>query len=138
MTPAEVTALAGVVVSIVSAVFVPIYLVRRNEQRAARERAEAVRTGALLDASVTWESINRAIVKERDELRAELKQTRADSARDYAALKTDMNRQIAELQEKHAAERVKSEERITNLTVEIDRLYRRLYGKENPTPFTGE
>lgn len=138
MTPSEITALAGVVVSLLSAVFVPIYLVRRNEERTKRERADVARALKLLDSTVSWESINRAIVKERDELRGELKQARAESTREYNALKTEMNRQIVELQRKHAVDRKRDEERIRNLTVEIDRLYRRLYGGPNPSPFTGD
>lgn len=72
MSPELLTAIAGVILSAIGVIVVPSYLSRRAE-RAAIAREEVARLLALESGSdVSWEAINRAIVRERDALQVKL------------------------------------------------------------------
>lgn len=127
MTAAEITELAGVVVSLLAAVIVPIYLVRRGDAKVALERLETARLAALAGSAVSWEAINKAIVKERDELRKELKEATARHTAQLTEMRLQLNQEADEQKKRHDYELARANERIGQLSEEVDRLYRRLY-----------
>lgn len=132
MNPAEITALAGVVVSLITAVVVPVYLVRRGDAKAAQERVEAARLAAAAGSEVSWEAINRVIVKERDDLRKELKDATVLYADQLREVRLQLTQDSDELTRRHDYALSRANERIGQLSEEVDRLYRRLYQQGNP------
>jgi hypothetical protein len=77
MTPTEYVALAGVVVAVFSSIFVPLYLMRRGEERATAEALEKLSKETAVSRELSWEAINAAIVKDRDGLQTQLDRANA-------------------------------------------------------------
>jgi hypothetical protein len=77
MTPTEYVALSGVVVAVFSSIFVPLYLMRRGEERATAEALEKLSKETAVSRELSWEAINAAIVKDRDGLQAQLDRANA-------------------------------------------------------------
>jgi uncharacterized protein YwlG (UPF0340 family) len=110
VSPEAITGLATVGVSAVASVVLPLVVLRRTQRKEDEK-----------DDSVTWEGINRAIVKERDQAEArhlrEITAAREQHARDLHEMKANCDAQLA-------AARM----RITFLEQEVERLNRQLYG----------
>jgi DNA anti-recombination protein RmuC len=114
MSLGELTGIIGVPIALLSTVCVPLYLSRRVEKRAAaREQAKLDREQAKIDRAraegteVSWEAINRAIVKERDVLKVELATQAADHRTEIETMRARHAAEIAQLRdrwEKNAAD----------------------------------
>ena len=83
---------------------------------------------------MSWEAINRAIVKERDELRRELVEATARHTAQLKDMRLQLNQEAEEQKKRHDYEMARANERIGQLSDEVDRLYRRLYQQDNPGP----
>lgn len=116
MTPTEVTLAAGVVVTMLSSVFVPMYL--------SRVKADA--DGAQGEL-MSFEAFNKAIVKERDDLRAIVEKTKADAARTAVQVADQHSRDIAQVKAEYDEKLARANAKIADLEAQVDTLYRRLY-----------
>ena len=94
MTPVEITAIAGVTVSIITSLLVPFLLHRRAAKRAAADTEV-----------VSWQSITAVLQRERDELRAQLDKLQGENRRivreldaDYSAQLLNARRRITQLE----------------------------------------
>lgn len=108
MNAALLVAILGVAVAAITGITIPLYL----QHRATIKEREK-------DEDITWEAINRAIVKERDELKKDLRDLSANHAKEIRELEKSHNQQIREMVDRHENER-----RI--LQEQIDVLHRRL------------
>jgi hypothetical protein len=135
VTAAEATTLVGVVVSLISAVVVPIHLVRRSERRAKQDREDERRAEVAAGTEVSWVAINKAIVKERDDLRAELHRVSKVHERQIQDARENLEKETEKLKAHYDLELARANERIKQLSEEVDRLYKRLYGASgDPRP----
>lgn len=137
MNPTEFTALAGVIIAVISSVFVPLYLVRRGDLRAAAERLAQENADRAAGRELSWEKINEAIVKERDDLRLLLKEAEIKRAEDVRELRIKLELETTEMRARYDRELNRANDRIEQCTREVDRLRERLYGiqrqSESPT-----
>ena len=132
MTAVEATQLGGAVLSLVVAIVIPIYLIRRSERRADRERDAA-------GEAVTMVALNAALVKERDKLQVELKEVKAEWSRKYDQLRDELEAEAAQAKRQYEAEHQALRQRIKHLKQEIDDLNQRLWtGKGPPRPQTDD
>lgn len=105
MTPETLTAIAAVVVSIISSFVVPIFLKRRAAHR-AEDSTEVV----------SWKGITSVLQTERDDLRRRLETLEDTYKRRLNLLEEDYVRQLGD-----------AKDRIKQLESEVADLYRRLY-----------
>jgi len=132
VTAVEATQLGGAVLSLVVAIVIPIYLIRRSERRADRERDAA-------GEAVTMVALNAALVKERDKLQVELKEVKAEWSRKYDQLRDELEAEAAQAKRQYEAEHQALRQRIKHLKQEIDDLNQRLWtGKGPPRPQTDD
>ena len=110
MSGADLTAIFGVIVAFATGVVVPVILRRRG-----------ARSDAASTEVVSWAKITAVLERERDKLRKELDQVEVEHRRKIRELEADYTQQLTS-----------AKERITALEAEVDGLYRRLYGRENP------
>lgn len=107
MTLGELTGLIGIPIAVIASIVLPIYLNRRSEKRAAAKDAAKLAREQAEGTEVSWEAINRAIVKERDTLKSDLATQAARHAIEIAKMRDAHQTEIAELHnrwEKSAAE----------------------------------
>lgn len=116
MSPVDITAMAGVVVTVISSVIVPWVL---------RRRAEHHDVDAIEVAS--WTGLTMALQRERDALQARVDKIDAEYREKMAALAEDYRRQLAEVNTQLTAAR----SRISTLENEVTDLYVRL-GRQAP------
>jgi len=114
----DLTAIFGVIIAFAAGVIVPVILHRR----AARREADG-------DAVVSWSSLNKAITLERDRSTMERDKLRTE----LDQVEEEHRRKIRELEADYAEQLTSAKGRITALEKEVDGLYRRLYGRDNPS-----
>jgi len=140
MTAVEATQLGGSIVAVIVAVVMPIYLIRRSERHGAQERAEAARLLKESGQEVSWIAINKALVKERDKLQAELEEVAVQCARKHDELRDRLEAEAALLKRRYDEEQATLRLRIKHLKDEVDELNQRLWtgkGPSRPEPGDG-
>lgn len=110
MTPETLTAIAAVIVSIISSFVIPIFMKRRAATRAA-DSTEVV----------SWKGITNVLQTERDDLRRRLETQEDLFKRRMNVLEEDYLRQLND-----------AKDRIKQLESEVADLYRRLYQQGTP------
>ena len=148
-SPAELTTILGLGISVASSVGIPLYLVHRKDRLASAAAAVAAATARAAGDELSWEAINRAIVKERDDLRREVKELIAAQVKtvnemrathtaeindlrnrwesDAASLRRAMDEEASSLKIRYDAELSRANDRIAYCQSEVNRLYKELY-----------
>lgn len=134
MTALEATGLAGLVVSLLGVVVVPLILNRRLEARLTAQTATEAKTRADAADEISWAGINRALVAERDRLTAALKDAVLACDQRIRELREALGRELAETRQRLEFELGRAEALNKEQEKKIDQLYARLYtsGKESP------
>jgi hypothetical protein len=127
MSPTEYVALAGVVVAVFSSIFVPLYLVRRGEARSTAEALERLNKETAVSRELSWEKINEAIVKERDDLRVMLREQEIKSSTEARDLRTRLDQEASDIRTRYDRELARANDRIEACQQEVDRLRQKLY-----------
>jgi Skp family chaperone for outer membrane proteins len=145
MNLVELTGLVGAATALVSTVLVPVYLNRRSERRAL-DREHRRREAELAEGTeVSWEAINRAIVKERDTLKGDLSTQAASHKIELAKLRESHQREMSELnarwerasteaKDRHDQETAGWAQRLTDCQEQVRRLYGELYELQRLLP----
>lgn len=120
MTPSELTTLLGVLTALLATFIWPVYLQKRKERENLEDRAE-----------VSWESINKAIAKERDDQRAENKAMKLEHALEIEKLKAIMALNAKDYDKKLAEANIQ----IKHCNDEVNRLYRELHQGRGIPPY---
>ena len=111
MGPVELTAIAGVIISVSTSLLVPWMLRRRQAARAASDTNV-----------VSWQSITAVLQKERDAFQLEAKSLRDE----LDTLQGENRRAIRALDDEYSAQLLTARRRITQLEAEVAALYERL------------
>lgn len=115
MNLVTLTAVMGVLATIIGAVTVPVLMSRKAD----KEKAEATE-------NVTFEKLNRALDRQNEKLEERLQLTEEQHAKEIADLQAKYEKVIADQQEKYAADQRRSNQRIKQLEDEQTTLLRRL------------
>jgi hypothetical protein len=91
----DATAVATVVMAGVGTVFIPVWLQRRKRRAEAIVAAEKLRAAADATSVVSWQSLTIAIQKERDDIRAQLKESEARSRERVQEIESDWEKRMA-------------------------------------------
>ena len=148
-SPAELTTFVGLGISVASSIGIPLYLVHRKDKQSAATAAATAAAARAAGDELSWEAINRAIVKERDDLRREVKELIAAQVitvnemrsthtaeitslrdrweADAASLRRTMDEEASALKIRYDAELSRANDRIAYCQSEVNRLYRELY-----------
>lgn len=86
MSPAELTGVLGALVSVISAIVIPIYLRRQQSRSEAGAASE-----------VSWKAINQAIAKERDLAQERLTAQATQHTAEIDAMRSQHRAEISEL-----------------------------------------
>lgn len=100
MNLANLTGLLGLPIAIAASVLVPLYLNRSSERRAAAKEAVRLARAQAEGTEVSWEAINRAIVKERDTYKKDLLEQAAAHKIELAKVRERHQREIEQLHER--------------------------------------
>lgn len=130
MTPTEYVALAGVVVAVFSSIFVPLYLVRRGEQRSTAEALDKLSKETAVSRELSWEKINEAIVKERDDLRVMLRDQETKFSNEARELRVRLDKEASDIRTRYDLELARANDRIEACQQEVDRLRQKLYDRQ--------
>lgn len=115
MNLVTLTAVMGVLATIIGAVTVPVLMSRKAD----KEKAEATE-------NVTFEKLNRALDRQNERLEERLQLNEEQHAKEIADLQAKYEKVIADQQEKYAADQRRSNQRIKQLEDEQTTLLRRL------------
>lgn len=115
MNLVTLTAVMGVLATIIGAVTVPVLMSRKAD----KEKAEATE-------NVTFEKLNRALDRQNEKLEERLQLTEEQHAKEIGDLQAKYEKVIADQQEKYAADQRRSNQRIKQLEDEQTTLLRRL------------
>lgn len=116
MSPVDITAVVGVIVTVVTSLVVP-WVLRRRQGRRSQDATEVA----------SWTNLTTALQKERDALQGRLDKIDAEYRARMAAVVEDYSRELRELTTQLTAARL----RITTLENEVGELYARL-GRRAP------
>lgn len=135
MSPQAITGIATVLISALASVVLPVIVIRRDnkeKERKATELAEEKKQEKenkdAAAETVSWTMINKAVVKERDDLLRRQEQAEARHTRQMENMQERHARALNEMKANYDAQLAAAGQRLKFLEQEVERLNRQLYG----------
>lgn len=134
MSLVALTAWVTMGIAFLGSVTIPVYLNRRTEKRIAAREAAAHAAEIEDGTEVSWEAINRAIVKERDTLKQDLATQANAHTAEILTMREAHRQEIATLKRGHDDEMNSLSNRLAECQEQVQRLYRELYELQKLLP----
>lgn len=127
MNAAELTTTVAAIGAVAASFCVPIYLQRRKERQQAGAVAATNARRLAESSEVSWEKINLAIAKERDNAQEQLAKQASTHTAEIAAMRDRHASEIGEMRSSWERTNADMSRRITEYQQQVARLYQELY-----------
>jgi hypothetical protein len=119
VSPADVTALLGAFIAIVGSILLPVYFAKHTARKEALRQAADVRAAEHSTDVVSWQAINLAISRERDNFRDRLTESEAKYYKQVEQAKMKSDEELTKLKSKYDALLAKATDKIEDLQKQV-------------------
>jgi hypothetical protein len=131
MDVAAWTPIGSLVIAIIASVFIPLWVIRRNNQRAVAEQRATEQAASAATEVVSWEKINQALARERDALAVALRESAVEHRHAIQDLRDQLAAEAAWLKQRTDSEIDRMRIANDQLNIQINNLYRQLVGSDS-------